>query len=107
MTKQELLEFIKEAKALGLKSIEVDGVKVEFNDGNQKEPLAQDARDLDAKDLVAPPNPYDELTDEEILFWSSDYGHELAAKRKKEQEDNIKRKEDDSIRQEITTLREE
>lgn len=100
MTKQEIFEIIKEAKELGLRSIEIDGIKVEFNDSNkndQKRYLEPSEVTPEAKDLVAPPSPYDELTDEEILFWSSDYGPELERQRKKEYEDNVKRNSDDSI----------
>ncbi len=102
MTKQELLELIKESKDLGLHSLKIDGVEFEFETSNkqpQNIPVSDDIGNiLEAKDLVALPNKYDELTDDEILFWSSDYGVELEAARKKEQQDELQRKYEDATR---------
>jgi hypothetical protein len=100
MTKNEILELIKEAKELGLKSIKIGDISVEFNSVEETTKKAIEnnlSGELEAKDLVAPPNKYDELTDEEILFWSSDYGYELEAARKKEQEDSIRRVTNDTF----------
>ena len=100
MTKDEILQLIKDTKELGLKSLEVDGVKIEFGDvevvtkSENHDNIVTD-EEPKAEDLVVPPSPYDQLTDEEILYWSSDYGQELELARKKEQEDNIKRASDD------------
>lgn len=101
MTKQEILELIKDAKELGLKSLEVDGIKVEFTNDTQSDQVGKDSKipdDQKAEDLIAKPNPYDELTDDEILYWSSGYGVELSEQRKKEQQDNIQRKMEDTER---------
>lgn len=84
MTKAEALELIKEAKSLGLKSIEIDGLKVEFN--SSEIPIIKE--DINDEELVAPMSKYDQLTDEEILFWSSGYGYELEKEKLKEIEDN-------------------
>lgn len=87
MTKQEIIEFIKETKELGLKSIEVDGVKVEFSDKQQSLKVNESIED---KDLVADLPKWEQLTDEEILFWSSDYGLELENKKREEYERSLK-----------------
>lgn len=103
MTKQEILELIKEAKALGLKSLEVDGMKVEFN-SNDKTPSQQPAtvqEELTAEELVAKPGPLDEYTDEEILFWSSDYGLDLAAAKTKEHMEKLQRKQEDIDKEQL------
>ncbi len=103
MTKQELLELIIAAKELGLKSLEVDGVKVEFNTNEsvKNRYLEGEQETLEAKDLVAPISKYDELTDEEILYWSSDYGKELQERRLKEQQENAQRKAEDLARESL------
>lgn len=89
MTKTELLDFIKEAKELGLKSIEIDGVKIEFIENPQKV-IKQDNIDpnieLKPEDIVVPMSKYDQLTDEEILFWSTGYGVELQEEKEREQQ---------------------
>lgn len=97
MTKEEVFEYIEKARSMGLKSIEVNGIKVEFQSKIVREVKANTESigdDMKAEDLVMPPNPYDVLTDEEILFWSSDRGIELEMERRKEQLDAIKRTED-------------
>lgn len=95
MTKDEMIEAIQLAKDMGAKSVEVNGMKIEFPTLVTKpkvdEKLLEDEITIDPKELVAPPSPYDELTDEEVLFWSSGYGIELAEMRMKEREDNIRR----------------
>lgn len=100
MTKDEMIEAIQLAKDMGAKSVEVNGMKIEFpaivTRPKVDEKLLEDEITIDPKDLVAPPNPYDELTDEEVLFWSSGYGIELAEMRMKEREDNIRRLHDDA-----------
>lgn len=98
MTKQEILDLIKDAKELGLKSIEIEGIKVEFTNDTQTSQMGKIGEipdDQKAEDLIAKPSPYDELTDDEILYWSSGYGVELSEQRKKEQQDNIQRKIED------------
>lgn len=93
MTKLEILEFIKEAKELGLKSIEIEGVKVEFGEPSQPvEVNAVEPEELTAKDLMASLDKFEEISEEEILFWSSDYGLELEAQRKREKEESIARR---------------
>lgn len=102
MTKQEILELIKDVKELGLKSIEIEGIKVEFTNNTQTDSVGKNSKvpdDQKAEDLVAKPNPYDELTDEEILYWSSGYGIELSEQRKQEQSDALQRKVEDDTKQ--------
>jgi hypothetical protein len=69
MTKQEILELIKEAKELGLTEITVGDIHMKFNTHPENTPKKGDITpeiELNAEDLVAKMNPYDELTDEEI-----------------------------------------
>lgn len=98
MTPKETLELIQQLKEMGADSIEVNGVKVNFTKVDTKITTKTSENDLTAEELVAKPNKYDELTDDEILYWSSGYGQELEAERKKEQEDNLTRKQEDAAR---------
>ncbi len=90
MTREEFLMRVKDAKELGAESITIDGITINFPKVEVKTPI-QSSGDLDAKDLVAPPSKWDELTDDEILFWSSGYGLELEQERKREKAEEDKR----------------
>lgn len=92
MTKQETLELIHQLREMGAESIEVNGVKVNFTNTPQKASLNKD--DVPEDELVAKPSPFDQLTDEEILFWSTDYGTELESKRRLEHDESILRQKE-------------
>lgn len=109
MTKTEVLELIKEAKELGVSSLKVDGVEIEFSreqsaDIPKKKVSENETADLQAKDLVAPPSPFDILTDQEILFWSCGYGVELEEQRKNEQKTKEQREKEDAERKETAGI---
>lgn len=77
------LEFARDNK---LKSIEVNGVKFDVPETIVDEPV-------DSKDLPPSETPYDNLSDEEVLFWATPYYDELeqmreAHKQKLEDEKN-------------------
>ena len=100
MTKEEILQIIKDLKEMGAKRIEVEGIIIEFNEELKSEHKPKELSDPiepEYKDLIASPSPFDELTDEEILFWSSDYGKELENKRRKELEDSKKDRRHDEF----------
>ena len=101
MTKQEILELIKEAKELGLKSIKIGDIAVEFNSVEESTPkkgYITPQQELEADDLVKPISPLDELSFEEILFWSSDYGIELEQAKIRDNMDAAQRKAEDADR---------
>lgn len=82
MTKAQRIKLIKEAQELGLKSITIDSVTYELSHIMAKTP--QYVPEAEAKDLVNPLSVLDELSDEEILYWSSPHYDDL-------QEQKIKR----------------
>lgn len=98
MNKDEIITLIKEAKLLGLKSLEVDGIKVEFctiDPDTIKKPELLEQTPQEYKDLISPLSKYDELSDEEILYWSCDHGKTLEEQKKQEQIDNLNKSNKD------------
>lgn len=95
-TKQEIEELIEMAKRLNLEGIEVDGIKFSLSPNAKK--VASFVEEEKAEDLMKPLSAFDELTEEEIQYWSSPYYDELQAK--KEAAKNQKQI-DDELRQAI------
>ena|SRR5579864_3633010 len=56
-----------------------------------------DAPELLAKDIVAPPSPFDEISDDEVLYWSTPYFDEIQARKQMQQQS---RKEELDTREE-------
>lgn len=81
-TKLEIVEMIDVAREAGCSSIKIDGV--EYNIAKKQGTSSVKDPGLTAKDLMDQmPLIDNELTDEEILFWSCDYGKELEAEKLK------------------------
>jgi hypothetical protein len=68
MTKDERMALINEAKELGLKSVTIEGITYEFNTHIMAK--VDEVPDVEPTDIVAPEAFLDQLTDEEVLFWS-------------------------------------
>ena len=86
LTAQELIEVMTKAKELGLTSFKAEGI--EFSSSQQDpKPTVEQPQEVTVDDYpIAPPSPWDDLTEEEILYWSCPHGGELEAKRKEQQE---------------------
>lgn len=69
---KQLLEFAREN---GVSEIECDGVK--FKVGPKPEAIPFD----DGRDIVQPKTPFDDLNDEDVLFWSTPTYDELQTKK--------------------------
>lgn len=89
MTKKQRLERIEEAKAMGLKSIEIGGVTYNF----EPTVITKELTEEEAKAFLAPLPYFDSMTEEEILMWSSprydelQYEKELRKQQLKDRED--------------------
>jgi hypothetical protein len=91
----EILQVMEKAKELGVTNIEVEGFKASFGPtiSQVKETVPQLSAaspqlvaspvvpELDAEDIMKPMSVFDEMTDEEILFYSTPYYDELLAKK--------------------------
>jgi hypothetical protein len=78
-TKAELLEIFATARELNMTSVEVDGVKYDLNTVKQ-EPV----QELTAEQIVNPMSVFDEMSDEEIQYWSSPYYDEIMANKERQ-----------------------
>ena len=89
MTKQKRLELIQEAKEMGLKSIVIDKVTYNFD------PIVVQPQitDEEAKSMLAPLPYFDQLTDEEVLMWSTPRYDEIQ-QQKELRKQQIKDRED-------------
>lgn len=74
MTKKERIKLIQEAQELGLKSITIEDITYELGIVSKKNTVVPD---LDAKDIVSPISFLDELSEDEVLYWSSPYYDDL------------------------------
>lgn len=77
MTKTKRTALIKEARELGLKSIEIDGVTYNFDD-----PKSKTVPTLEAKDIVNPMSALDDLSEDEILYYATPYYDEMQHNKK-------------------------
>ena len=93
MTKEKRLELIKEAKELGLKSIEIDGVKYDLGEPVKPKEEAQELSEDAVKALFTDTKILDEMSDDEVLFYSTPYFDQLQHE-KKTKEEQLKLKKD-------------
>lgn len=75
MDKEKLKEAIAFARENHLSCIEVEGIKMTLAD------LPMDLEPNDGKDIPQPLTPYDNLSDEEVTFWSTNYFDDLQVKK--------------------------
>ena len=72
LDREKLLDALQFAKDNGLEEIEVDGVKM-------KVPLVQSNEPH--SDIKMIETPYDNMSDDEVLFWATDYFDDLQAEK--------------------------
>ncbi len=81
MTKAEL---IAEARELGCKSITLDGIVYEI--GPAPKEIQEPLTDEQAKELVKNISVFDEMTEEEVLFYATPYFDTIQENKKKHEE---------------------
>lgn len=86
--KAKLADALAFAKDNGLQSIEVEGIRMELPLKQMAPPHSPSIAvpEMKAEELLKPMSPFDELTDEEVLFWSTNHYDELQAKKAKHAE---------------------
>lgn len=92
MTKKKRLELIQEAKELGLKSIELNGVKYEIGQhapAIEQKTISEEESKALLKALTS--TPLDEVTEDEVLYYATPYYDQLQEQKKlKQQQDQDK-----------------
>ena len=92
MTKEQRIELIKEAKELGLKSVEIDGVKYDLGEPAPQPKEAIELTEDQAKAMFTDTKVLDEMSDDEVLFYSTPYYDQLQhEKRTKEEQLKLKK----------------
>lgn len=84
MNQEKLKEAIEFARANGLKSIEVDGIKMEVLPLQQT--IEVNLQTDDELKRAFANDPFEDMTEEEILFYSTPYFQELQEKKKQKQD---------------------
>lgn len=82
MTKEERIEKILEAKELGLKAVTIEGVIYDLDGSKPIRPLVV----IDPTEAYKEESVFDQMTDEEVLFWSTPEYDNIQEKKKKHQE---------------------
>ena len=77
LTADEIIKIMERAKELGISSVKVEGLEATMAIPNIEEKTQEPAEVIDDKDLVALASPFDELTEEELMYWSTPYFDEL------------------------------
>lgn len=96
-TKEQFLEIIEQAKELHLEAVEMEGIKY-YLGSTSKLKLLGPVEEQKPEDIVKPLSSFEELTDEEVLYYSSPYYDVLKA----EKEAKTKQKQqDDELKEEI------
>ena len=85
LTTLEIIQVMTQAKELGFTNLKIDGLEL---NSTSKQPVAEPVKatepppaDLKPEEIVSPLSVLDELTDEEILYWSTPYYQELQEKK--------------------------
>lgn len=81
LTPEEIQARIRIAKDMGCQSIEIDGIAYKFFDPSKTYPAQAIASvpDARAEDLIKPESVFDQISDEEVLYWSTPYYDQLQA----------------------------
>lgn len=77
-TDEEIKAIIERAKQIGCASVEIDGVTYNLYQGDVvTNSSTKIVPDMEAKELVVPLSPFDEMSEDEILYWSTPFYDEL------------------------------
>lgn len=89
LTALEIIEVLEKAKALGITHINVEGLEASFGNPiaiEPADPKVEPVPELKAEDIVKPMSVLDDLDDDEILYWSCEYGLEIEATKQRTNE---------------------
>jgi hypothetical protein len=78
-TKEEIAAIIQQSRELGVTSVVIDDVRYDIGSVIVAKGEVQEMK---AEDIIAPMSVFEELTDEDVLYWSSGYYDELQSKKR-------------------------
>ncbi len=78
MTDLEILQILVRAKELGITQDDVALFKAHSSDTVSRETYVPD---LKAQEIVVPGSPFDDLSEDEILYWHSPFYDEIQTKK--------------------------
>ena len=91
-TKEELKAIIETAKEMGMPKVEVDGVTYTLP---ELKAVTQNVPEMSAEDIINPMSVLDEMDEEEIKYWSSNYYDELMAQKERQRNLTAEEKADE------------
>ncbi len=86
LTAQDIIAVMTKAKELGVNELKVEGLELRVNAQSpvvveKISPLKEIPNDLKIEDILAPSSPFDNMSDEELLYYATPYFDELQAKK--------------------------
>lgn len=83
MTTKKIKELIELAKSQGCTQATIDGNTYVFDSKPHHEAITtpQHVPDMKAEELIQPESVFDQMTEEEILYWATPYYDEVVAKK--------------------------
>ncbi len=87
----EIMQLMAKFKELGLTSFEIESEGIKMGNVPLEKPQAETLKaksqpipeDIQATDIVTPMGVFDELDDDEVLYWSTPYFDEMQANKEK------------------------
>lgn len=86
LTAAEILQVLERAKELGVTSVEVEGFKAQIPLAVQPTAPAETVEDFKPEDAMAALDPWSDLSEEEITYWSCPHGGALEEEKKRKQD---------------------
>jgi hypothetical protein len=82
LTAQEIMAVMEKAKELGTQSLEVEGVKISFEKGFRPKADLPMTTEVPLNEVFKGSSVWDEMSDEELLYYATPYYDELQEKKK-------------------------
>ena len=77
LSANDIMELMIQAKEMGLTSIKVDGFEATLSQGPQEKQVIGKQADMTKEEIMTTLQVFDDLSDDQILYWSTPYYDEL------------------------------
>lgn len=81
MTAKDVLEILEKAKDLGIVHLKMNGIEADYAPRVSPKHGSETVPEVKFEEIVAPASPFDNLSEQEILYYAVPYGLELEAER--------------------------